>query len=167
VKLNLGCGLAVKEGFVNVDRRALPGVDVVHDLSVAPWPWADGEVEEVVSYNALQQVADLPTFFNELWRVLAPGAKAEIHVPYLTSMRAWTNPANLHRFSEQAFLYTSRTYRESHGGDEIGYTCHFEPVEYGFVYHPLYAERAKDAREFMAKHYWNIVDTLAIWLTKA
>jgi len=167
VKLNLGCGRTPKEGYVNVDRRALPGVDVVHDLTVTPWPWEDGSVEEVVSYGCVQQLPDLVAFCNELYRVLAPGAKAEIHVPYITSSRAWADPRNVQKLSEQTFLYTSRIYREMQGADDAGFTCHFEPVEYGFVYSPLFAERSKDAREFMAKHYWNVVDTLAIWLTKA
>jgi predicted SAM-dependent methyltransferase len=33
VKLNLGCGTVIKKGFINIDIRDLPGVDIVHDVS--------------------------------------------------------------------------------------------------------------------------------------
>jgi hypothetical protein len=32
MKLNLGCGRDIKQGFVNLDYMPLPGVDVVADL---------------------------------------------------------------------------------------------------------------------------------------
>ena len=34
LKLDLGCGLSKKEGFLGVDRRKFDGVDIVHDLLV-------------------------------------------------------------------------------------------------------------------------------------
>jgi len=41
VRLNLGCGLQPMDGWVNVDRCDLPGVDLVYDLdSGEPLPIA-------------------------------------------------------------------------------------------------------------------------------
>lgn len=31
-KLNLGLGTDIREGWINLDRSALPGVNVVHDI---------------------------------------------------------------------------------------------------------------------------------------
>ena len=39
MKLHLGCGHIIKEGWVNHDIVPLAGVDVVHDLTKFPWPW--------------------------------------------------------------------------------------------------------------------------------
>lgn len=36
VKLNLGCGTDIQEGYVNVDIRDLPGVDLVGDVRMLP-----------------------------------------------------------------------------------------------------------------------------------
>jgi hypothetical protein len=38
MKLDLGCGTKKREGFVGVDSMTLPGVDVVVDLRITPWP---------------------------------------------------------------------------------------------------------------------------------
>ena len=45
MKLDLGCGLRKKAGFVGVDLSADCNPDVVHDLRVAPWPFDDDSVE--------------------------------------------------------------------------------------------------------------------------
>ena len=31
-RLNLGSGTHIRKGWINLDRSALPGVDVVHDI---------------------------------------------------------------------------------------------------------------------------------------
>ena len=46
-KLHLGCGHIIKDGWLNHDIVQLSGVDVVHDLRVFPWPFADGQFDEV------------------------------------------------------------------------------------------------------------------------
>lgn len=167
MKLNLGCGRDIKDGYVNVDRVARPGVDLTCDLNAARWPWDDGSVEEIVCADALQQMDSWVAFLNEAYRVLQPGGQVVLTVPYYTSHRAWADPAAKHRFCEQAFLHASREYRETQGADDGGLTCHFHPVEYGLQYVPLFDQRSRDAKEFMAKHYWNTVHSLSIWLTKA
>lgn len=37
VKLDIGCGGNKQEGFIGMDKRELPGVDIIHDLEVFPW----------------------------------------------------------------------------------------------------------------------------------
>ena len=46
MRLNLGCGRDVREGYVNVDSLRLSGVDVVTDLFKMPWPWDDCSVDD-------------------------------------------------------------------------------------------------------------------------
>ena len=35
-KLNLGCGLDIKKGYINLDKSKLKGVDVAHDSDKYP-----------------------------------------------------------------------------------------------------------------------------------
>ncbi len=37
--LNLGAGKDIVDGYINHDIVELPGIDIVHDLNVFPWPW--------------------------------------------------------------------------------------------------------------------------------
>jgi predicted SAM-dependent methyltransferase len=41
VKVNLGCGPNENPGYIGVDKVKLPTVDIVHDLDVYPYPFAD------------------------------------------------------------------------------------------------------------------------------
>lgn len=52
--LNLGCGLNSKLGWVNMDRTALPGVDVVHDATMPPWPFEDASFDFILASHVLQ-----------------------------------------------------------------------------------------------------------------
>lgn len=52
LKLNLGCGHIAMEGYINVDRRKLPGVDIVADIDALPLK--KGEVTEIFSSHVLE-----------------------------------------------------------------------------------------------------------------
>jgi hypothetical protein len=45
LRLDLGCGRFKHELSIGVDREPLEGVDLVHDLTVAPWPLPDGAAD--------------------------------------------------------------------------------------------------------------------------
>jgi hypothetical protein len=48
IRLDLGCGRFKHELAIGIDREAHEGVDLVHDLTVAPWPLPDGAAHTVV-----------------------------------------------------------------------------------------------------------------------
>ncbi len=52
LRLNLGCGHVALDGYINVDRRALPGVDVVAEIDDLPFD--EGEAEEIFSAHVLE-----------------------------------------------------------------------------------------------------------------
>jgi len=83
VKLNLGCGGDIKEGYVNVDQRELAGVDVTCDLLKMPWPWADESVDEVLMLDFFEHVPYVKNgaVLDEVWRILKPGGTVTIQVP--------------------------------------------------------------------------------------
>ena len=56
MKLNLGAGNDILDGFENHDITKLPGIDVVFDLNQYPWPWNDDAFEEVVANDLLEHL---------------------------------------------------------------------------------------------------------------
>jgi len=52
LRLNLGCGHIPLDGFINVDRRELPGVDVVAEVNALPDEL--GEADEIFSAHLLE-----------------------------------------------------------------------------------------------------------------
>jgi predicted SAM-dependent methyltransferase len=69
--LNLGSGHIALDGYINVDRRELPGVDVVAEADELPFK--HGEVDEIFSAHMLEHFPQeqirrdlLPYWFNLL-----------------------------------------------------------------------------------------------------
>lgn len=52
LRLNLGCGHVPLSEYINIDRRELPDVDVIADVSALPFE--KGEVDEVFSAHVLE-----------------------------------------------------------------------------------------------------------------
>jgi len=86
VKLNLGCGTDIKQGFLNVDNRELAGVGKVVDLSKLPWPWENGSVEHLLMLDFLEHFPYRQTnaILNECWRIMKMDAILEVQVPDFT-----------------------------------------------------------------------------------
>lgn len=105
MRLNLGSGTSVEKGAVNVDRVALPGVDVVHDLDVGPWPFEDGSADGIKAEHVFEHVGDPILFMSECWRVLERGGLLHIVVPYYRSPDAFTDPTHRRFCTEHTFNY--------------------------------------------------------------
>ena len=83
-RLHLGCGPKAVPGWLNVDLRAGPGVDLVADLR-AGLPLADASVDCAVAIHVLQDLAwpDLAPALGDLRRVLRPGGVLRLGLPDL------------------------------------------------------------------------------------
>lgn len=57
MKLNLGCGEYIKEEYINIDIRRLPGVDVVAD--VLKLPFRDNSADEIRAIDVYEHVSYL------------------------------------------------------------------------------------------------------------
>ena len=104
-KLNLGCGMTRLDGFTGVDRIPGPTVDIDHDLDQFPYPWPDNSVQEVLMDNTLEHLDDIIAVIEELHRILAPGGRAIIIVPYAKSDGAFVDPTHKHFFTERSLDY--------------------------------------------------------------
>ena len=58
-KLNFGCGTRIMKGYVNLDIVKHKGVDVVHDLNKFPYPFKNGEFDEIYARFILEHLGDL------------------------------------------------------------------------------------------------------------
>lgn len=108
VILQLGCGRKPVAGRVNVDMVAMPGVDVVHDLDVHPWPWADDTVAEIHAPHIFEHVTDPLGFMEQAHRVLAVGGLLRIEVPHWRHQNAYTDPTHRRYCTEDTFRYWVR-----------------------------------------------------------
>lgn len=98
-RLNLPGDKAWKE-LVTLDHNADTGCDVVHDLEVFPYPFADKTFDEIHAYEVLEHIGDqgdYKTFFKqfeELHRILKTGGLVLASVPYYESKWAWGDPSH-------------------------------------------------------------------------
>jgi predicted SAM-dependent methyltransferase len=82
IRLNLGCGHIPLDGFLNIDRRKLPGVDIVAEVDNLPFD--NGEVSEIYSAHLIEHFPQeqlrrvlLIYWFN----LLAPGGRFRAVAP--------------------------------------------------------------------------------------
>jgi SAM-dependent methyltransferase len=103
--LHVGCGGSKLLGAVGMDVLKLPGVDVVHDLDSMPWPIDASSVDVVYAHSVVEHLSDIVAFSNEVWRVLRPGGRVIITVPYFRCVDSFTDITHKHFFTSKSFDY--------------------------------------------------------------
>jgi len=81
MKLHLGCGSKIKDGYVNIDKYVhLPGVQ---QFDILDLPCADESVEEILSEHLVEHICfkEEEVFWRECFRVLKPGGKLITETP--------------------------------------------------------------------------------------
>lgn len=89
IRLNLGCGHKPDPDRLNVDRRELPGVDLVAEVTALPF--APGEVAEIYAAHLLEHFPheQLQRQILPYWvKLLAPGGQLRLIVPDAQAMIA-------------------------------------------------------------------------------
>lgn len=128
-RLHLGCGRNILAGWVNVDRVALPGVDVVADLDDCArtrLPFADDSVEELKMVHTLEHIRDTLGLMSELHRVARPGALLTILVPHGASDDAWEDPTHVRAYYQASFGYFSQPF---YWRADYGYRADWQPED--------------------------------------
>lgn len=103
--LDVGCGGRKLPGSTGMDILRLHGVDVVHSFNQVPWPFADHSFDLVFLNHALEHVGDVVAVMNEIHRVLTPGGRAVIQVPYFRCADAYNDPTHTHFFTSNTLDY--------------------------------------------------------------
>lgn len=102
--LNMGCGKTRIPGSIGVDRVKIDGcVDIVHDLDVLPYPFADSSADEIHFYHVLEHLTDPIKKMEEVWRILKPGGTLYLRVPHFSGMGAFTDITHRRPFGYFSF----------------------------------------------------------------
>jgi predicted SAM-dependent methyltransferase len=104
-KLDIGCGISKRKGFIGVDKIALPGVDIVHDLDVFPYPFDDDEVTFIWMNHVLEHLMYPVKTIEEIYRICKIGARVVITTPYFRSYLATVDPTHKSFFGLGWFNY--------------------------------------------------------------
>lgn len=164
-RLDIACGQMKTDGYFGVDIANEKGVDMVYDLEKFPWPFPDNSVDEAVCNHYIEHTRDIIKFMDEIYRILAPGARITIRAPYYNSMRAWQDPTHTREISESTFLYYNKGWRETNKLSYYPIKADFD-FNFGYEFAPDWAMRSEEAKAFAIRHYTNVVSDIIVMLTK-
>ena len=188
MKLDLGCGKNPKEGFIGVDSRDF-GQQIVCDLSARSWlptkvtgvqlfetgngdgdEWLfkNDSVDEVHCSHFVEHLTQSERihFVNELYRVMKPGAKAQLITPHWASCRAYGDLT--HQWppvSEFWFYYLAKAWREVNAPHNDTYTCDFEAT-WGYSLHQSLGVRNQEFQQFAMQFYKEALQDIIATLVK-
>jgi len=110
MKIDIGCGNKIEQGYVGVDFIKLPNVDYVCDFDKEPLPFDDNSIDGVFSSHCLEHLTTI-NILKELGRVCKNGAQMRLIVPY-----GWNNDAQLYGhvqfYNENHFLHICKYFPE-------------------------------------------------------
>jgi SAM-dependent methyltransferase len=105
MKIDFGCGQRKKGGYVGVDALSLPGVDIVHDLNIFPYPFEDSAADDIWMDNILEHLDNPLKVMEEIYRISRNEAKVVVSVPYFRSFYATIDPTHKCFFGVWWFNY--------------------------------------------------------------
>ena len=97
-KLNFGCGVDLKKGWDNVDRKHF-------DFNVFPYPIEDNIYKKVYIRNVLEYLESPHKVLNEIHRICQNKAIVEIRTPHFSNKGAYNSLQHTHYWSDKAFYY--------------------------------------------------------------
>ncbi|XGC81921.1 hypothetical protein ACES2L_05425 [Bdellovibrio bacteriovorus] len=159
-KLNLGCGRFPLEGWINLDLRKGPGIDVEFDLdscSERSLPFENSSISEFKMEHVLEHIKNTLPLMQELHRVAIPEAPLTLRLPYGTSDDAWEDPTHVRPYYLGSFGYFSQPYywRADYGyqGDwrTEKITLFISQAEHGQLSQPELFHRIRHFRNVVAE----------------
>lgn len=108
VKLDIGCGPNCEPGYVGIDIREYPGVDIVADVE-SGIPLKDNTVSRVRVEAILEHVDDMPELMSEIHRVCVEGARVTGRVPHWRDRNAYIDPTHVRPYDQRTFDFWDST----------------------------------------------------------
>jgi len=112
ILLDIGCGEIQRPNFIRLDKRKLPGIDIVHNLEVIPYPLPDNCCLTIVASHILEHIK--PWLFhdvmNELWRITKVDGNLAVSAPYAGSPGYNQDVTHCARIIEATFMYFDPKY---------------------------------------------------------
>jgi predicted SAM-dependent methyltransferase len=104
MKLNIGCGKDIKEGYINCDYINSEGVDKVFDMNKYPWPFSDNSIDEILCISILEHLDNPEKAIKEMWRISKPNCQITIEVPHFSSWSSWGDITHKRPFNSTSLL---------------------------------------------------------------
>jgi predicted SAM-dependent methyltransferase len=177
VKLDIACGQSKQEGYTGIDWADVPGVDIVHDLNVYPWPIETASVEVAFCSHYVEHIPmdfidhmgrkkeAFFAFFDEVNRILVPGGQITIIAPWHASTRAWQDPTHRRAISDVSFLYLNKAWRDANKLDHYAVECDFDNT-FGYSIEQIWTTRNDEYRQFAMRHHVNVINDVQATLIK-
>jgi len=178
-KIELGCGSKKSEGYIGIDRFALPDVDIVADLDQGI-PFDADSVDAIYASHSLEHLADIEFIMNEIYRVAKNKAILMILAPYYFQTLNMANFYHKLVFSEDTFRFltpyeTSMISPEEYicpGIDKYGLShsdnsmsdIAFELLYREFFYYEEYRNLSEQEKLHARKTFLNVCDQFYIAL---
>jgi len=165
VKLNVGCGRNIMDGWVNLDSIPLPGVDIVFDLescATRKIPLPDDAAEELFLSHVIEHIHNILPMMEELHRVARPDAKMIIRVPYGSSDDAYEDPTHIRPCFIGTFGYFSQPF---YWRADYGYRGDWQPKRITLAVEKRFVQ-TNNVTQIMAmvRHQRNVVKEMAVEL---
>jgi len=129
---------------------------------------ADASVGEVFSSHFIEHLSGPQRiiFFNELYRVMAPGAQATFIFPYYSSVRAIQDPTHAWPpIADASFLYWNKGWRKANGLDHYPIQADFDFVPSYSVAQP-WASKHEEVRAMAMNSYLNAIPDGQVVMTR-
>ncbi len=145
------------------------GVDIVHNLTVFPYPFEDNSVDAIHASHFVEHLDGFERmkFMDECHRILKPGGKMRLVHPYYKSVRAVQDPT--HKWppiAENSYFYWDKSWREMNKLDHYPINCDFEFNIYYVWQDGTVVNRSEETRTFWVDKYWNVVADMVVDLIK-
>ena len=107
--------------LTTLDIDPLSGADIIHDLDVLPYPFANDTFDEIHAPEVLEHTGrqgDWRFFFAqffEFWRILKPGGFLAASCPSVTSRWAWGDPGHTRVIQPETLTFLSQPQYEQVG----------------------------------------------------
>lgn len=102
LKVNLGCGTDIKDGWLNVDRVKTSDEVLVWDLNVFPYPIEGGSANEMQAIDVMEHLPAVIPFIEECHRILTKGGTLYLQTPRYDADFLWIDPTHIRGFHEQS-----------------------------------------------------------------
>ena len=115
IKLDVGCGPAPHEGYIGVDTIKYSEKIVKFNLEDIPkekLPFENESIDEIICYHTLEHVDNPMQVVEEFYRILKPGKKLIIKVPYFAHNTA-NVPIHKNYWSFRSKMFFDSSYFET------------------------------------------------------
>jgi ubiquinone/menaquinone biosynthesis C-methylase UbiE len=173
MKLNLGCGYDIREGYINVDLHNNDPKIIKHDLETIPYPWEDNSITEIVMRHVLEHLGQNPKVYiailKDLYRICKDGAIIDITVPHHNHDNFKNDPTHVRIVTPEGLQLFSKKFNQycienKFANSTLGlyHNIDFELLEVNEVFTPNWKDN--DFNKFAKHAYNNVIEEYNIKL---